>query len=546
MRFLLFLLLLLPSLVMGQIFPADGTAGSGAAGGTSFASTNAAAVSNMTVTSQCYTSSYLNTNILVTTGFGTAGANGIYNWDGISRFTNGAYFIFDHAGTDWVLSNSASGILYEAFSDPSIGALRTWDDVVGGAGPVGQDFYGPITNCFTNVVAVNGATFALGPDSTNYYVNSFIGNDTNAVAGDPYHPWRTIAGCLRVTPRNANIYITSAGQHAFATEGGTVILTNGCKLIGLGAGVTFVGTAQGAEDSLFMLSDTVIKDLTVEGKVVAGCGQQFTTGFSAEATNVFMQSCIINGAADGVGLDTWQNVTIKDCVITATYDGIANWDNRGAARSLWLKDTDILSIKTNLASELMHGISWLNGTVYMDGGSITVSNGQTHNAILYVPASTNAPSKFFLNGVRLALGNTNVAAVNLVCWFSNASQALITGTQPIEVQPLLVNSTITNTLADHIVAVTNANSTHTGGRTNKLVDTASMGTNGFLRGKVSVRVYDATGTAAGTNIWLVTQGNQKIYPSGVTETNISGNYNSVRVTVGGPGGTNWMLEGVYP
>jgi hypothetical protein len=493
------------------------------------------------VTSQCITSSFLNTNIMLAQGFGTAAANGTYNWNGSTRFTNGVNVLyFDSGYGAWIISNSVSGVLYDSFGVPVIGGTQTWDDIVGGAGPLGTTTYGPITNCFTSVSFP--AAVALPGLTTNLYVDCGIGNDTNAVRGRIDLPWKTVKAALLVLRRGERV-IVQPGMYP-EVDGGTMILTNGGALIGAGFGVTVIGTAQGQEDSLFLCSDTVAANFTFHGKIVVGEGQQFSSGAAAnEATNVLVRGMSFDGQADGLGLDTWRDFHLEDAFISDNFDGVANWDNRGIAKSAWFKNVHIFSIKTN-SFEQIHGVSWLSGNLFWDGGSITASNGQTHNAGIYIPASTNAPAVMLLNGVRITHFTTN-NAVSLAVWNSNSARVLITGGYINEVQPPLINSLITNQPSDHVVGVTNANSTHTAGRTNKLIDTTWFGTNGYLAGKYEVRVYDRTSTAAGTNIWIETVGNQKIN-GGPTTTNISANGGAITLSVGGIGGTNWVITAKFP
>jgi len=172
-----------------------------------------------------------------------------------------------------------------------------------------------------------------------------------------------------------------------------------------------------------------------------------------------------------------------------------------------------------------------------------VSNGVTHNTGIYVPISTNATPKVFLNGVRILHSTTNIAT-SCAVWNSNYANVLITGAYVNEVQPQLVNSMITNQPSDHVVNVTNANAIANGGRTNFLIDTTVFGA-GFLAGKYSVTIYDSGHTAQTTNVWIFTQGNQKI--DGVlTRTNIILNGGSMTLAVGGAGGTNWVITVLPP
>lgn len=523
MRILLSLLFLAPVLALGQIeTPATGGTATSLSSGTN----------TVYFTNNCYVSTNVNTQVINVYGAGTSAANGDYRTNTANGFftnTASAYQITND-GVDWFIVPSLGGAaLYSQGTFPAV-PVGAWA-LEAGANPVPTSQYGPVTNCFGATVAIPG--FELPVVSTNLYISESLGNDTNAVRGRIDRKFRTFAAALAVSVAG-DTFCFDPGD--YPSSSGSMLYNQ--KLIGSGRGVTRLNSPGGSENRLRPKSGSYIGNLTFYGAINYGLGAPDST--SDPVTNGVIENCDIIGISDGIEADVWHSLRFENCFIVSTYDGIADWDFRpgGSNRVMKVKDCDILV--TNGSFSTLHGISGGDSRIEVEGGSITVLNGPSHNNCIYLSVDTyrtNKTGSVLLSGTRLRSLSTNNSAPfvtnfnNLPVFMDNCTMETVTATYTA--------GCYTNQWSDRFVAMPNGSA-----RSNRLPDIRTL-TNGLMQATpegFQVTIFDQGNTASGTNLYVLTAANQKIN-FGPVQTNISANSGSMTFAVSG---TNWIIRASYP
>ena len=490
-------------------------------------------------TNECYVMANQNSNVVIVSGAGTASANGTYTqavvgvWQKAST-TNAIY----NDGLDFLLTNNAGATLYLLMNTfPTSVVTGPFWTTVGGAAPAPSSVYDSVTNCFT--VLASSAGLALPMVSSNLYVDAKIGNDSNALRGRIDRPWRNLQPALANQRFGDAILLGPGNYPELPAYGANFDVSNGVRLVGAGRGVTFIGTQGGADETIRCGSEVVLRGFTSYGLPNFGA-------LGVISTNAYAEACTFDAAADSVYITDFETLLeLRDCDLWTRYDGLADWSKRpgGSNRVIRLINCHIYG--NNPLAGIIQGITGGDSRIEMYGGSIEVYNGTTRNTCITMDVDTfrtNKTGSVLLSNVRLrhfsasglSLMVTN--AYNLPVFMDNCTL------EPF-VPTALVNGTFTNGWEHRWVGIPNVLTAH--GRTNKLVDTRSL-TNALVAASEQgheVTVFDAGGTAAGTNIIIAPSANQKITNSAAS-ISITANYGSATLRIGP--GTNWTLVGKTP
>jgi len=487
-------------------------------------------------TNECFVSYGLNTNTtLSVSNAGLAAANGLYRTNQLNGYTQGIYKIcFDAAYGSFVISNASAKVYgLDAFGGTDLGTGNQWEDDFLGNPPTPGSWWGPITNCFT--ILASSAGLAQPAISTNLYVAE-TGNDTNAVRGRIDRPWRNIQMALRNTVPGDTVFLGPGRFPTLASAGVQIVLSNRVNLIGQGPRSTLIGTEGGSEESLNIGTLCSVRGVTMFGNFNVG-------GTGTTCTNVLIENCEIIGAADAIYVSDFESLlSINDCRLVSTYDGLADWDATpgGSNRVIRLRNCHI-TITNSDPAFLLHGITGNDNRIEMFGGSIEVSGGNAnqHNACLYVGVDTfrtNNTGSFLFSNVRFRFSATNGlswSATNLLrlpVFMDNCTEEVVV--------PTLLGGSFTNGWWHRAVSIPNGSA-----RTNRLVDTRSL-TNALCAASEQghrIIITDDGGTASGTNVYIYPSGNQKINQQSFT--NIVTDYGSIELMIRG---TNWAVVRKLP
>lgn len=351
----------------------------------------------------------LNTNQIVVASGGTTSANGNYYRVSPSSdsFTNGTFGLYGDGGDiDYpggIITNAAGTQLYGSGGEFLGGSWVT----VGGIAPAPTVYY-PTNRAVTNaeLYLTEGVLRPGSSLGTNdIYINAAIGNDTFAIPGRPDRPFQTISNAITLTGNKPNRrYIVAGGNYTNQTF---ELLSS--KLIGQGRDVTYIWNdgqerairATGTNCAFEGFSSTIPLILGNETSGVA-------------ATNTTINNCSFNGFTDGLLMNRWDGLEARNSKFKSFYDAVADQQGlQASTRSNYTARLINCELECNYSTvfpTLIRGIVLGSSKIIMDGGSITVRNGQFNgvNACVYGEPSYHYEfGSVELSNVRLFYSNTN-------------------------------------------------------------------------------------------------------------------------------------------
>lgn len=364
---------------------------------------------SLTVTQECYISTQSDTNTVIVSGAGTAGANGTYRYvAGASYHFGGFGLKYDLAGHGaWTITNSAGTYLYFDLNEGLSPATTGWFSE-NGANPAPTSIFGDITNCFGSFIADRPLRI---PFSTFVFVST-DGNDTNGVKGRLDRPFKTLYGAIAAASANDTILL---GPGNFPSRETPLTTTTeewrppvGVRIIGFGPGVTTIGSSNDlgslAEEIMRLKSDSIVANLSFFGAIYIG-------NAAFEATNCSFLNIDMVGERDCIYLEKWNGlVRIEDCNLLSAFDTVSNFDlNNRTNRMIRIKNSLIDAVKQAENFQDLHALqdagAWTAWEVY--NSRIKAQNGNTFNAAVSTIVATTNRGSILLSGCSIENSNTN-------------------------------------------------------------------------------------------------------------------------------------------
>lgn len=388
--------------------------------------------------------------------------------------------------------------------------------------------------------ATGGSSMTPGSAITNLYwskvrhVDATYGSVATAVENDATKPWPS-PETATTNATAGTVILVRPGTYNLGTN--HIKLPHGVSLVGGGYANTFLvatGIANVSGAVLNPGSDSLIAGVTIDTQLLDDYTTPLGTGYSADKafTNCVVRGVRVKSRTDTLTLGTSATCTmdVYDSIFESTWDSVRVNSSDGHVLRMFncsIVVVDEIGLGVDVVP-LLNG----SGRTYLYGCDLVSSNNGFAAFGVQVDGTTHT-NHTWLYGCRIFVSGDSTSAP----FYNNTpTKAFI---HPLDSPAAFTSATLTSgnyeqRSHDLHVAIPNGST-----RTNTLPDTT------WLPPRFSVRVEDAGGSAAGTNIWVVTRSGQKIQ-HGPTQTNITVNYGSLTLCKGGLGNTNWMIESVFP
>lgn len=292
------------------------------------------------------------------------------------------------------------------------------------------------TNIAQNIASTNTA----GLFRCTLFVET-NGNNATAVPNDPRYPYAdpftaAIASQFLARGGTNGLIRLGAGRFDCTTNNlASVTITNGWAMRGISRNVTELYATNLSVGSVMVriLSGGYVSDVTVTHDPLADSSLLYTDYLSTnqvfpvtlQGTNATLEDFYIYGASDGIQSGQQKSGQFPSCYVNrgrieSYWDAVFHIISSGISGTnrlrctLTLNDVDLVVVRTNLSTPSgACGIKLGDGTVTMNGGSITVRSNANFNTCVWNSVLTGDNGRILLNGTRLEYqGNQGMVWTN--------------------------------------------------------------------------------------------------------------------------------------